>query len=235
MSVLVTRAAPGGEMTAERLRSIGRQAIVSPVLVVEPVAAAPDFAGVQALLVTSPSGAAALAAFPAARSIPALAVGAATAEVLRAQGFAEVRSADADGAALAYLAQGILPRAGGKVLHVRGERAAVDVAELLRAEGYDAASVVLYRARRADALSAEAVAALDQGKIEAVLLHSAAGAEAFMLLAEKAQLMPRLSRISALALSARAAAPLAGEAWRDIRIATRPDERSLLALLDQGA
>ncbi len=240
MRVLVTRPQPQAEATRAALEAAGHSVLVAPVLVVEPDPAAPvDPAGVGAVAFTSRSAVAALAAHPQVSAfvgLPAFAVGAATAGAARKAGFAAVESADG---AVEDLARLILSRAGtlrGTVLHVAGAERAGDLAALLAAGGVGARTAVLYRTRMAEHLPEAVAAALGAGGVDAVLLYSPRSAAAFArALArdcpEAGAAVFRILALSPATLAAFTAVHGSFDAGR-LAVAARPDERSLLALLE---
>ena len=219
MKVWVTRAQPGADATAARLRARGFEPVVSPLLEVRPLAGGPiDLSGVAALAFTSSNGVAAFAGRSAARDLPVFTVGAATAAAARAAGFVEVTSADGDVAALAAV---IVSRgsAAGAVLHAAPTEPAGDLVAALAALGVSARSLALY----------ETVAVAPDRRVEvaAVLLHSPKAARA---LADHLAAHPAPS-LHALCLSAAVAAPLADAGLACVQAALHPTEDALLALL----
>lgn len=103
--VLVTRAEPGASRTVERLRERGYTPVNAATAHIEHRRRAVELSGVAALAFTSPNGVDAFMRNSARRDLPVFAVGPATAAAARAAGFAQVTSADGDGAALARLIQ----------------------------------------------------------------------------------------------------------------------------------
>src|SRR5579864_1783939 len=90
----VTRAQPAAEATAERLRALGVEPLVEPLLAVRPITGASvDLTGAAAIAFTSANAVAAFAALSGDRSLPAFVVGDATAAAARAIGFERVTSA----------------------------------------------------------------------------------------------------------------------------------------------
>ncbi|NWG52209.1 MAG: uroporphyrinogen-III synthase, partial [Hydrogenophilaceae bacterium] len=88
--LLVTRAEPGASETARRIEALGGEAALAPMLSIRNIPADADTAHAQAVLFTSANGVAAFAAASAARALPVLCVGEATAAAARAAGFARV-------------------------------------------------------------------------------------------------------------------------------------------------
>ena len=222
MRVWVTRAEPGASATAKRLRAAGHDPLVAPLLAIRFLAPLMDLNGVAALAFTSANGVRAFSALSEDRALPVFAVGDATAQAARAAGFARVRSASGDVRGLAALIEAERAGLPGEVLHPGARALAGDLAGTLTAAAVSARAVAVYEAAPA-ALSAETLAVLPS--LDAVLIHSPRAAQ---LLAETAA--PRTLR--ACCISAAAAAPLAGAGFRRIDVAARPDEESLLALLE---
>lgn len=213
MRVWVTRTRPGADRTAERLRALGHEPVVQPVLEVRPAPAKLDLEGVGLIAFTSANGVSAFAALTPRRDLPVFAVGDATAAAARAAGFTEVRSAAGDVAALAA-ALAAAPRAGA-VLHAAGRPRAGDLA----ASGVPVRTVELYET--------VPLAIIPPAEIDAVLVHSP---HAGRTLAAAGGRLPLV-----LAISEAAAATLRAISVQAIRIAARPDETALLALLPRDA
>src|SRR4029453_9258545 len=116
--IWITRAQPGADATAERVRALGHEAGVAPVRAGWLFSAVTlDLSGVAALAFTSANGVRAFADASGERGLKVFAVGAATAQAARAAGFKAVLSADGD---VEALAEGIAVRRGelrGAVLH----------------------------------------------------------------------------------------------------------------------
>src|SRR5262245_9639371 len=107
MRILVTRPADEAERTAQALRVLGHEALIAPVLRIEPIEDAPLGDGPwSGVLMTSGNAARAMAMHPrraALFKLPAFAVGAQTTKAARDAGFSDVSSADGDSADLARL------------------------------------------------------------------------------------------------------------------------------------
>ena len=230
MRVMITRPREDARPLAEALAARGVETLLEPLLEIVPVAdAGIDLAGVQAVLLTSANGARALAAATGARDVTVLAVGAATAAA--AAGFARVEAAGGDVAALADLAASVCDPAAGALVHVAGSHVAGDLAGRLTERGFTLRRETLYTAKRAEALSDAAAAALRQGALDAVLLFSPRTADSFVTLAARAGVTADLARVRALCLSAAVAEAAGTVAWRALDVAARPDQEALLALV----
>lgn len=232
MRLWVTRTAPAAQATAERLRALGHEPLVAPVLAVTPTGADLDLEGVGALAFTSRN---ALAAFPAemvSNAPRVFAVGAAAAEAARAAGFHDVTSADGDGAALAALIVAHASSVVGDILHLRAEETAFDLVGTLVARGVPARSVPIYRATTL-AMASPVEAAL-QGQataLDGLVIHSLkASRQAAKLLSDHAG----RAGLTAYAISEAAAVPLRSLGLRAVHIAAAPNEDALMALIEHG-
>jgi uroporphyrinogen-III synthase len=228
--IWITRAQPAAEVTAERVRALGHEAIVAPLLAVKPVLdATVDLSGVAALAFTSANGVRAFADLSGERSLRVFAVGAATAQAARSAGFRLVLSADGD---VEALAEGIAKRRGelrgGAVLHPGAAEPAGDLVGALQAQGVEARRLVLYETAPVK-LPAEAADRLVQA--DAVLLHSPKAAEVLAGVL-KAHPAPNLR---ALGLSKAVVKPLARAKVGAKAFPSMPLEAALLNLIDRSA
>ena len=226
--IWITRAQPGAEETAGRLRAMGLPALADPLLAVVPLSPSIDLEGVAALAFTSVNGVEAFARLSAARDRPVFAVGERTARAAREAGFGEVVSADGDVGALAALIVGQKGRIGGGVLHPSALEPAGDLVSPLVAAGLTARRVAIYETVERDP---ELATLAQLGTMAAVLLYSprAAGKLARVLQARPAP------SLRALCLSPAVAAPLGTlvQAGRleSVTSAPHPTETALLDLL----
>lgn len=221
LRVAVTRATPEAEATAERLRAMGAEPVLAPLLTIAPREFDADLDGVQALLFTSRNGVRAFAAASDARGARVFAVGDATAEAAREAGFSDVRSAGGDGAALAALAAATLDPAEGKLLHVAGAHVAGDLVGALEAAGFKVERRIAYEARAATALPAAFA-----GPLDVVLFHSARAAETFVRLGA-----PGAEHLTAACISPAVAAAARKAVWKCVVVAPAPREDALLRAL----
>ena len=223
--VWVTRALPGAEETARRVRALGLRAVIAPLIEVRALSGGPiDLTGVAALAFTSANGVGPFAERCAERSLPVFAVGGATAAAARAAGFASVRSAGGD---VADLAEAIAPFKGsfrGAVLHPAAAQPAGDLVAALARVGVAARAIAVYETRPAK-VSPDILAMIP--RMDVALLHSpkAAGVLARLLRRRPAP------RLTALCLSPAVAAPLAAAGLARVQAAPLPSEEALLHLL----
>jgi uroporphyrinogen-III synthase len=236
VAVLVTRPAPDNATTAEALRARGYDVVLSPVLLFEPVPFRDDNnARYNGVVVTSANALRAVADHPslaAWRKLRLFAVGEATAEMARQIGFTNILVADGDGASLRDLVIAKLKK-GNTLCYLAGEVLSRDLAGELDARGYTVVTHTAYRMVQVPELAADAVAAFNADRIEAVLHFSRRSARAFFDAARGSGI-----EISALALPhcciSDAVAAVARDAGAGrIAVARAPDEKSTLDTLER--
>jgi uroporphyrinogen-III synthase len=226
-TIWVTRAQPGADATAARVRALGHIPLVVPLLAVEKVEGAQvDLDGVAALAFTSAHGVRAFAELCGDRQLKVFAVGAATAQAAREAGFRRVLSSDGD---VAGLSEGIAARRAelkGAVLHPGAAEPAGDLAGALAVQGVEVRPLTLYDTGPVSLSEAEfeTVAAAD-----AVLLHSPKAAE---VLADILRERP-MPGLRALCLSKAVMKPIAKLKLASKAFAPFPLEAALLNLIDR--
>jgi len=245
MRVLVTRAAGDAARTAARLAERGHEALLAPVLSIEPTGDTPPAGPWDGAILTSAHAVPALAdllAGPLAGHLakpsagpsagrPVFVVGGRTAAAARAAGLAPVHVAEGEAASLARLVAAGLPPPS-ILLHVAGRHRKPEPEATLRDAGYPVLVWETYEAREASALPDAAADALRTGKLDAVLHYSRRSAECFVRLAEEAGLAAQARSIIHLCLSADVALPFRKGGFT-VAVAAVPGEAALLALLDR--
>jgi Uroporphyrinogen-III synthase len=225
--IWITRAQPGADATAERVRALGHEALVAPLLAVRVLPDVEiDLTGVAALAFTSANGVRAFADACPERSLRVFAVGAATAQAARQAGFRSVLSADGD---VEALAEGIGIRRAelkGAVLHPGAAEPAGDLAGSLQKHGIEARRLVLYETVPVK-LSAEEAERLASADV--ALLHSPRAAQV-MAKVLKAHPAPHLRALglSKAVIKPLQRTPLAARAYPPF-----PLEAALLNLIDR--
>lgn len=209
MRVLVTRPEPAASRTAARLRELGHDAVIAPLLISRAVPwRAPD-GDWQAVAFTSavaPAfGGPGLAALT---GLPAYAVGGATGDAARAAGFADIRVAMGDASAVFAHAtcDGV-----SRLLHLAG----ADRSDAVVPPGLTVGVVTVYAADLAETLPTD--------DYDLVLLYSARTAAQFAALFAGDR-----ARVAVAALSPAIAAQL-GADWANIAVAAAPTEDALFA------
>jgi uroporphyrinogen-III synthase len=234
MEVVVLRAAAAAARTAARLREIGFAPLVAPLSAIAPAPPARlaerDFAGVIVTSAAAIEAVAGHADLAALARLPLWAVGAHSAAVGRRHGFAHVRAAGGDAAALAARLRAEAER-GRPYLWLSGADIAADLAVLLASDDIAVERRIVYRAEAVATLPAPLAAALRAGTPGAVLHFSPRGAATYLDLAARAGLAEAALRPAQLCLAEAVAAPLRAAGAAHIAVAARPDQATLLTLL----
>ena len=229
--VLITRPEPGASDTAARVAALGLRPVIAPLLEIRELRTLlPPSGRVQAVLAASSN---AIPALPAShRHLPLFAVGDATAARARAAGFARVASADGDAAALVALVARSCDRRAGPLLLACGRSQGKALATDLRTRGFAVVRRVVYAAVPLDALPNAVRDALATGALRSAMFFSAETARQCVTLLRAAGLDEAVRRVDALAIGQPAAMALEALPWRRIRVAARPNQDAMLALLD---
>ncbi len=233
MRILLTRplddAAPFARILGER----GHEAVIAPLLEIR-FRDGPDVPldGVQAILATSANGVRAIARRTARRDIPIFAVGPQTTEEARRAGFAAVRNADGDGAALARAAEQWASPDRGALLHAAGAEVPKLLAAELEKHGFTVRREILYDAVALSQMPDAAAVALKSDVLDAVMHFSPRSARLFGELAAQAGLQRHCKRVASLCISRATAEAAEALAFREIRIAKSPSQEAMLALLE---
>lgn len=227
MRILVTRPSADAERTTRRLAALGHEAVSLPVISIRPTGDPAPAGAPDALIVTSANAVPMLAALD--RNLPAFAVGARTAQVLRECGFATVHAAAGDGAALAAVVRGSLAP-GARLLHAAGRDRKPEPERSLKAAGFAVALWTCYEASPVPDWPDAFRSAWATGQIGAALHYSRRSAGLVRELSAKAGLLGAIAACPHLCLSADVAAALAG-LGAPLLVASEPSEEALLALI----
>jgi uroporphyrinogen-III synthase len=232
--LLLTRPEADAQRTAAALRAQGHDVVVAPLIRIEPIADAKLGAGPwAAILITSANAAHAIAAHGSVtqlRALPVFAVGQRSAQAMTRAGFADVTSADGNVGDLARrVAERLKPAAA--LFYLAGEERSGDLAGELGAHGFAVETAVIYRAVAVTGLPRAAAEAMADG-IDGVLHFSRRSAEAYVAAARNAGMLAGALKPVHFCLSAQVAEPLAQAGAAGIRVAERPTEAALFALID---
>jgi uroporphyrinogen-III synthase len=234
MRLLVTRARPDGERTAAALRARGCDVLLGPLTEIELLAVDPGAGRWDALVLTSPHAAHALAQNRGRwQGLPVYTVGRRTAAAARDCGIADVTSADG---ALGDLVALLRDRAAGtRLLYLAGADRSGDLAAGLATARIAVDTVVVYRAVQLTRLPVEVATALAAGRIDGVLHYSKRAAEAYLACAAAAGLTAPALQPRQFCLSERVAVALTAAGAGAVSVARNPDEAALIALATGGA
>ena len=233
LRVLVTRPEPGASRTARRLQDAGFQPVVLPLT--ESVALSVDAGSIPgdavAVAITSANAVrhASKEVITALAALPCHAVGKRTAEAAHKAEFLPVieGSGDAEGLANSIAAE----LRGRTIVYLCGRVRFPAFEQRLEAAGVQVRAVETYDTIPVRYSDETILALLSSQPVDAVLLYSAKAAVAMQVLAKRPALQEAFEKARFLALSARIATAFGDSAGKAVRIAARPDEEALLALL----
>ena len=236
--LLLTRPLDDSRRLAVDLTARGYDVSIEPMLRVEMIdGPPPDLRAIQALLFTSVNGVRAYVKRGGSTARPVYTVGDATASAAQDAGFVQIVSAAGDVHALAALVKAHVRTDGGTLLHVAADTLAGDLAGMLRDAGYSVQRETMYATVASPALSDATASLLRTGRIDAVLFFSPRTAKSFVRLMEQAVLTDCSHQVAALCLSAAVADAACTSStskevhWKEVQVAARPDQESLLTLL----
>lgn len=238
MRLLVTRPEPDATRTATTLRSRGHQVFLAPLLYFEVLPDVRFGLGPWAGIVVTSANA--IRAIEKHRklaellNLPLIAVGQRTADVARAAGFTKVRSSDGDVRDLVAAAGSLFRGATAPVLYFAGEDRSADLLGLLNREGVRLRTTIVYEMKMVQKFPEPIINALADERIEGVLHYSRRTVEAYMRCAEEVGMRRAALSPTHYCLSREIAVGLESAGAPSVRCAARPDETSLLRLLDGG-
>ena len=220
--ILITRPQPAASRLAERLRARPGPCVpvvVSPLMRIETMPRAlPDPTGYAALVVTSANALSALRGRDDIRGKPCYCVGAATARAATSMGLAAL---DAGGTAEQLQASILARPRPGRLLYLRGEHVASDLAAELSRAGAPTDEAIVY-AQAAQPLTEEAKALLSENMPIILPLFSARSARLFFDQANGS------APLYVAAMSLRTAGSVPPGAAEIVTLAETPTESSML-------
>jgi uroporphyrinogen-III synthase len=226
MRILITRPPEDLPRTEERILELGHSVVCASLFTVTSIAQH-DPGPADAVLLTSANAIRNCLPrlLPPLSRLPVFCVGDASEKAAREAGFTTVYSARGNASALALLVSNQVP-AGSRLLHLAGKTR--DSAPIAALESSYACEVLeTYETRAVDTLPENAVAALRERKIDAVMHFSPRATRVFMDLIDAAMLGEVASEIQHLCISAKAVDPRC----RIIRIASTPTLDAMLQTL----
>jgi uroporphyrinogen-III synthase len=120
------------------------------------------------------------------------------------------------------------------LLYLAGEDRSGNLAGDLLADGLTVVTAAVYRAVKADAFPPAVAAALAAGQLDGVLHFSRRSAQAYVDCARAGGHFDQAMTPTHFCLSDQIAEPLTAAGARTVRIAARPDEAALIALIGSG-
>ena len=236
-TALVTRPEPEATTLSQTLTSLGVQTITAPMLTVhynqivqnELALITPSL--FQAIIFTSSNAVRSVAPLPSLFSLPCVCVGRNTAETARDTGFSDIHSTDSNvDELITYITTHIKP-SDGALLYISGIHTAGNLATSL--QDYAVKHFCTYETRPVTLLSSTLETALTQHTIDIALFYSARTSEAFKTLLTAHNMQSPTASIKALCLSKNIAEPLKNLKWKQLYIADKPNNASMLELIEE--
>jgi uroporphyrinogen-III synthase len=235
MLILLTRALEESKRTAASLAREGHEAVLSPVLEMEPTGATWPAGVIDGVIATSARAFELFSAVPdwplpeARRLLPLLLVGERTREAALDRGFEgpALIAPDAKTLAADIGARFTVP---SRLVYLSGRDRKPDLEESLTEAGHVIEPIEVYAAQPADSLSDAVLTLAERDEISAVLHYSQRSTEIFLGLARNAGL--DLSRVNHVCISHDAAAPLLDAGIHGVLIAKSPDERAMFVIVN---
>ena len=225
-TIWVTRTSPDNEKTAGALRQLGFDALAVPVLRVDGLPAKALDEQPDAIVFTSVNGVRHHSICSTLLDIPVVAVGDRTARSAALAGYTQVVSADGDVSALERLIVQSLPT-GSRLLHLSAQRPAGDLTGTLHRMGYSAKRIAVYETHE-NAVTGLLASLPGLQRVGGILIHSPRAGRVVRCCLDESE--RRFDGVI-YCISDAAAAPFVGMEGIDIRVAARPDEASMLALI----
>lgn len=228
MRILLTRAEEAASRTGARLEEAGHEVIRAPLLAITPLPFAWPRGPFDVLLATSGNAFAGLTEPGPFKALPFYTVGARTADIARASGFAQAVAKGQNADELATFLLAMIP-ASARFLYLAGTERRPQLEATLREAGRHLTTVETYRAEPGPDLPAAALSALTDGQPLTILHFSPRTARLFLERMVALGLNPAESSWHHIALSEAVAAPLRDKGCV-VGVARTADEDTLLAL-----
>lgn len=237
MKLIVTRPEPAASKTAEKLRALGHEVAVSPVLEIVATGSEMPSGGFSMVIITSANALRVLEQHGFDQTlldIPIYVVGDETAKKARELGFHNVHSATGNAKdLLALIKLQFIQSADDKrsALYICGEHSTPGFTIELSKIGLIIQKWANYKANLVDQLTKKSLEFLSSGEPVGILLYSARSAAQFNDNIERANAVYYLENIKIFALSDRVKNGLPIELQKVSEIANKPDEQSMVALI----
>lgn len=237
--VLITRAQPGANSTARRLKAVGMTPVVMPLLQLRPLALSRAHQDLVAgftgdVIFTSANGVRFAPISLTQRVGAAWCVGDATAEAARRAGFETIRSAGGSARELIDLIMSERDPRDARFMHLGHAEPRGSIAETLAEHGFDVVHIPLYGAAPTPDYATRLSAAFSGDvRIDAVMIHSPASGQRFADIWRRHGLDGVDPPLIA-AISNAAADPLRELAGDRIKVARAPTEAAMIDLIETG-
>ncbi len=237
MKLIVTRPEPAASMTAEKLRALGHEVAVSPVLEIVATETKMPNHDFSMIIITSTNALRVLEKQGFEQSlldIPIYVVGGKTAQKASGLGFRNVQSAAGNAKNLVELIKSRPPSSQPSqkpALYICGKHSTSEFTDDLSNIGLNIRTWINYKANLVDQLTNNSIDFLNSGDPVGILLYSARSARQFSNLVNRHKNNYALENIKIFLLSGAIKKALPKNLKKAVRIAQKPDENSLFALI----
>lgn len=235
MHILVTRPLPDAWDLQARLKRLGHEVTLSPLIeIVNEDLSLDQFEGASGLIATSQNGLRSLGLSGLAEKVRRLqiyAVGEATAKHAEDLKLPNITAGRGTAEELIPVIAERHKTRPGHLVHLAGDHLAFDVKAALAAQGIEVRPLQAYRAVAAERLPPEAVTGIKSGRIGAVTLMSPRTAEIWTALAARQGLQGELNKLIHVCLSQAVAAKLQLAPSARVEIAEEPNLEEMLLLI----
>tara|TARA_Y100001970_G_scaffold294364_1_gene451628 strand:- start:47922 stop:48683 length:762 start_codon:yes stop_codon:yes gene_type:complete len=235
-SVLITRPKEDADHLASAIHTLGANPLIMPMLNINYLeGSAPNFVGVGGILFTSSNGVRALSlrlpSEHSAFSIPIFAVGEATAEKARENGFSNIFVGNGDVKALISCVKSNLSPQTCELVHIAGVDVAGNLSRELGTLGFKIRTEVLYEAEPVKIIDYQLLNKIKSGKVDCILFFSTRTIKTFASLIESVDCSRSMVTIDAVCLSDTIAREAEILPWRQVVVCEQPTQQSLLTAL----
>lgn len=240
MQLIVTRPEPSASVTAGKLRAMGHNVCVSPVLEIQSTGEAMPLGNFTCLIATSTNALKVLeqqGIDEELLQIPLFVVGDHTAINARQIGFEKVFSASGNAQNLIELLENAIKNsdiATGMTLYICGADITDKFTDALQKSGLQYQRWANYKANLVDQLTDKTVELLCSGIPVGVLLYSARSAHQFIDCMDAFNTSQTFENITFFTISQKVANALGADAIKKCEVAEKPDEVSLFELIPAG-
>lgn len=235
MRIIITRPAEDAENMAATLSGMGHEAEVLPLLEIVPRPLPASLTeGATALIVTSRNALRSLAssgALATACRLPVYCVGEGTAAAARKLGFTDVRAGSGTASELAAVIKQSAETRVGTLLYLTGDHLSFDLERVLTAEGLAVKRLIAYESRDISTSAADNFVEKLRAGVGGIVLMSPRTASIFARVYSAATGADVPVKLTCYCLSDAVAKPVRQIAGLTVRVARRPVEGDLLALL----
>ena len=234
MKILLTRPIEDSQKVANELKKLNIGFEISPLLEIQKkLNVIPDYEKYQAIILTSKHAALGLIDTNVKKSMAIYCVGDATSSFIARLGFLNAVSASGDASDLTKLAIKNLTPSDGPILYLCGQNANSNTNDKLELSGFTVDVSIVYEAKEIQSLSKTVIKSLKKKEINGVFLYSPRSARILCDVIKRLNLQKMSHGLVVYCLSSAVANEVKNLIWKDVRIAQKPNNLEMLALVGE--